>query len=135
MSTNYFNALKKQNDALSETIDGLKSSYSSDNQKVYYLHNQAETAKYMGWLLFFIYYIVLFWVVFAIFYGKRNQSVNFYWKIFFLVLFVAYPFYIFYLEYHLYEAFQYTMSLITANAYVPSKNWYRFSPPPSKNNI
>lgn len=117
-SNNYvelYDSIKMQNDILKNNINNLKEMFSTDNQNINYQYAKIKNYKYFNYILLIIYFITL--GISFIFLIRSKKIKQWYVKLIIVIVFVLYPFFIYYLENYLYEFFSYTFSIINGEKY------------------
>lgn len=101
-----FKSVKTQNDTLFNSIQNMSELYSTDNNRKLYKTANFEKVKNFTIILFFIYYALLF--IFTLFITFK-QKIKWYYKIFLISIFAAYPFLIYFIENLIYQFIAFIM--------------------------
>ena len=71
-----YNTVLKENDALEKTLNYIKETYSTDNQKIKYSNDQIDWFVFTNYYLFFLYFLFLVILCFVIFLRKKINYIT-----------------------------------------------------------
>ena len=116
-----YNSVKWQNEHLENEIAKTRDQYSTDEQRIKYIHSDISGWLAVNYILWFIYYLVFVIVSYLLYenekYGYTNKRKWFYWT-----LFLVFPFLITTVELFLYNFFSFIWSLVIARPYPKDRN-------------
>jgi len=116
--TNYtmlLDKVKKENIQLANTFDYMKNQSSADGQKSKYVNQSTQILEKIYNVLFWIYLVVAVGLSVVI-YMYSKQGI--YMKVFFILLVLLFPYYIYPLENFVFEIMRYLYSLVLSVVYV-----------------
>ena len=107
--------VKKENTQLANTFDYMKNQSSADGQKSKYVNQSTQILEKIYNVLFWIYLVVAVGLSVVI-YMYSKQGI--YMKVFFILLVLLFPYYIYPLENFVFEIMRYLYSLMLSVVYV-----------------
>jgi short subunit fatty acids transporter len=116
--TNYtmlLDKVKKENIQLANSFDYMKNQSSADGQKSKYVNQSTQILEKIYNVLFWIYLVVAVGLSVVI-YMYSKQGI--YMKVFFILLVLLFPYYIYPLENFVFEIMRYLYSLVLSVVYV-----------------
>lgn len=116
--TNYtmlLDKVKKENIQLANSFDYMKNESSADGQKSKYVNQSTQILEKIYNVLFWIYLVVAVGLSVVI-YMYSKQGI--YMKVFFILLVLLFPYYIYPLENFVFEIMRYLYSLVLSVVYV-----------------
>jgi short subunit fatty acids transporter len=116
--TNYtmlLDKVKKENKQLANSFDYMKNQSSADGQKSKYVNQSTQILEKIYNVLFWIYLVVAVGLSVVI-YMYSKQGI--YMKVFFILLVLLFPYYIYPLENFVFEIMRYLYSLVLSVVYV-----------------
>ena len=116
--TNYrmlLDKVTKENKQLANSFDYMKNQSSADGQKSKYVNQSTQILEKIYNVLFWIYLVVAFGLSVVI-YMYSKQGI--YMKVFFILLVLLFPYYIYPLENFVFEIMRYLYSLMLSVVYV-----------------
>jgi len=116
--TNYtmlLDKVKKENIQLANSFDYMKNESSADGQKSKYVNQSTQMLEEIYNVLFWIYLVVAVGLSVVI-YMYSKQGI--YMKVFFILLVLLFPYYIYPLENFVFEIMRYLYSLVLSVVYV-----------------
>lgn len=116
--TNYtmlLDKVRKENIQLENTFDYMKNQSSADGQKSKYVNQSTQILEKIYNVLFWIYLVVAVGLSVVI-YMYSKQGI--YMKVFFILLVLLFPYYIYPLENFVFEIMRYLYSLVLSVVYV-----------------
>jgi hypothetical protein len=116
--TNYtmlLDKVKKENEQLANSFDYMKNQSSADGQKSKYVNQSTQILEKIYNVLFWIYLVVAVGLSVVI-YMYSKQGI--YMKVFFILLVLLFPYYIYPLENFVFEIMRYLYSLVLSVVYV-----------------
>ena len=116
--TNYrmlLDKVTKENKQLANSFDYMKNQSSADGQKSKYVNQSTQILEKIYNVLFWIYLVVAFGLSVVI-YMYSKQGI--YMKVFFILLVLLFPYYIYPLENFVFEIMRYLYSLVLSVVYV-----------------
>ena len=116
--TNYtmlLDKVKKENIQLANSFDYMKNESSADGQKSKYVNQSTQMLEKIYNVLFWIYLVVAVGLSVVI-YMYSKQGI--YMKVFFILLVLLFPYYIYPLENFVFEIMRYLYSLVLSVVYV-----------------
>jgi short subunit fatty acids transporter len=116
--TNYtmlLDKVKKENTQLANSFDYMKNQSSADGQKSKYVNQSTQILEKIYNVLFWIYLVVAVGLSVVI-YMYSKQGI--YMKVFFILLVLLFPYYIYPLENFVFEIMRYLYSLMLSVVYV-----------------
>jgi hypothetical protein len=111
--------VKKENTQLANSFDYMKNQSSADGQKSKYVNQSTQILEKIYNVLFWIYLVVAVGLSVVI-YMYSKQGI--YMKVFFILLVLLFPYYIYPLENFVFEIMRYLYSLMLSVVYV--NNYY-----------
>ena len=73
----FYKIILKENNALQKTINFIKETYSTDNQKIQYGNDQIDWFDFANYYLFFLYYFFLIILFFVVFLRRKFNFITF----------------------------------------------------------
>ena len=116
-----YNGIVEQNRMLSEKMNHLKDSFTTDDQKVFYENQQLDYLLNIKSILFIFYFILVAILLVILFIVNRNDNVSKIWKAVILILFIAYPYIIGTIENAAYTVVIFMYSMLNGDAYIANK--------------
>ena len=110
-----YDKVKTENTQIENAFDGIKNVNSANGQKSKYVYQSTQILQRIYEVLFWI-YLVLAIGLSVVIYMFSKQSL--YMKIFFILVVVLFPFYIYPLERYMFEILRYLYSLVLSVVYV-----------------
>lgn len=104
----FYDTLKQQNDTLKNSVNNMEELYSTDTNKFKYKYTELKNMKFIATVCFYIYYVILFFLAIILYFTPKLHWTI---KILLCIIFLGYPFYIYFIENILYQA----LSYISAN--------------------
>jgi len=113
--TNYYQLVKSQNNLVKTENDSITQTNTTNDKKAYYLKIQDGFYKYVNFYLFVIYFCLVLILVVLLFFSRRF-SISM--KIFYIIIFVSFPFFIEGIENYIYSLFHFLYSVINGKIFV-----------------
>ena len=110
-----FNSVHQQNEKLKTQLSSENNEKLTNNQSAIYGDKRNESLHYYNTILFWIYYIVVFIFAGVLFLYKKNMGLNA--KIFMSLFFVGLPYFIYSLEYWIWFASTYIISMVYSRVF------------------
>ena len=111
-----YNAVKLQNDILTDEHIRQRDTYSTDNQKVKYQSANIDFYYALNQILWWIYYIVILGVFYCIVFGKAKEG-SIQYRLFLVLWAITFPYIIVPIETFLYWLFSYFYAVMTSTVY------------------
>jgi hypothetical protein len=110
-----YDKVKTENTQITNTFDGIQNVNSANGQKSKYITQSTQILQRIYGVLFWI-YLVLAIGLSVVIYMFSKQGL--YMKIFWILVILLFPFYIYPLEIYVFEIFRYLYSLVLSVVYV-----------------
>jgi len=110
-----YNVLYNQNIQLAKYKQNIKDNYSTDDQMSEYLLTRNTTFSIVNTALFYVYYALLIVVAYILFFVKKDYSIGY--KVFLAILFILYPYVIFFLENVIMVLFSYLFYVVAGKPF------------------
>jgi len=107
--------VKKQNDILKTQIEEKAIDLNVDDQLVFYQSQKVPTFKWINFILYWVYQILIVITLIVLFFFNKTMGTNF--KILFVLLFILYPYLIGYLEKLVYFFLSYLYNVFIGEPY------------------
>jgi hypothetical protein len=105
-----FNSVQSQNKVLQTQLNSANGDKLTHSQGAFYGEIQNENLNFYNTVLFWIYYIVVF-IFTGVLFGMK-QNILFYTKIYILIFFLLFPYFIYQIEYILWFIYHYAVSFL-----------------------
>jgi hypothetical protein len=110
-----FGNIRKQNKELSNKYNSIRNGLTRGDILTEYTNSKNSGFSNMNWYLLIIYFILLF--ILALYFVFVQSKISLKYKLFFIILFAVYPFFIISFEVYIYELFFYLYSIIIGETY------------------
>jgi hypothetical protein len=104
-----------QNSAIEQKIKKFKEVFLLDNQKVMYENKQIDSLQNINFFMFWVYWGLVFGLIMTFLF---LSDMNYIIKIIAVIIAIAYPFSMYYIEKYVYFSYMYMKSIIKGDAYV-----------------